>query len=519
MKLTLGRNRRARAWLLCGLLICACFAATAWQYDRAVRQAQLNRNLLDAISSQQAAAVQRLLRAGANPNTRALPDTPPPPPWQTLAATIQRLWRHQQPAPRTYPPTALMVALTAQNAAGARHVDVEVVRTLLDSSATPDAFSIVPSTGDDSAWTPLRYAVCFDLPQVVRMLLDRKADARAPGLDGQTLLHLAAESNLVHFSSITALLLAHGADVNARNAAGETPLIVAVATGPHSGVIKVLLAHGADVAVRDNSQESAFFKLVRDCNHNDDQVNAPSVALLLGAGADVNDEDRFGSTVLQCSIGTKLFPRLLSRGAKIFTAKDPHGAETMAAACQTFDRGREIYGVFETLRAYGVNINSVDEDGETPLLAVAGRDVFESNSNVAGPQDDDYAGPPVIPNLMAYLLKRGATVDAKDKQGRTALMIAAQASDPKADLLLLANGANVNARDRYGRTALMWAVAKGQMNTAGVLLAHGADKSARDSKGRTALDRARTNHFDANSPYVSSQLGRDFVQLLTKQNP
>ncbi len=150
------------------------------------------------------------------------------------------------------------------------------------------------------------------------------------------------------------------------------------------------------------------------------------------------------------------------------------------------------------------------------MLASARRDVRESNTNIVSPQNPDYEGAPVQPKLIDFLLKRGAAVDAKDKQGRTALIIASEALDPKADLVLLAHGADVNARDTEGQTALMWAVDKANIQTARVLLAHGADKSIRDSKGCTVLDRARTTYVDANSPYISPQLGSDFVQLLTK---
>jgi len=79
MRLLRSKRRPAGIGLALGLLACASLGLFGWQYEQAVRQAQLNRNLLNAISSQQAAEVQALLRAGADPNARVLPNTPPPP--------------------------------------------------------------------------------------------------------------------------------------------------------------------------------------------------------------------------------------------------------------------------------------------------------------------------------------------------------------------------------------------------------------------------------------------------------
>ena len=52
---------------------------------------------------------------------------------------------------------------------------------------------------------------------------------------------------------------------------------------------------------------------------------------------------------------------------------------------------------------------------------------------------------------------------------------AVQSGDHEAVRALLQSGANVNARDRYGQTALMLAAHKGHADVVTVLIEHGAD--------------------------------------------
>jgi ankyrin repeat protein len=69
-------------------------------------------------------------------------------------------------------------------------------------------------------------------------------------------------------------------------------------------------------------------------------------------------------------------------------------------------------------------------------------------------------------NVFFYLLSAGATVDARDREGKTALMSAVMLGDSniiKTKALITA-GADVNARNRHGATVLKyakWAAAGG----------------------------------------------------------
>ena len=103
-----------------------------------------------------------------------------------------------------------------------------------------------------------------NLTELSRMIFDDKSDvicrfvrehphsALIRTEDGDTLLHLSCWAKRIDAVQI---LLAAGADVNARGESGRTPLHYAVYEGdPRSvGIVRALVSHGADpVAVDDN---------------------------------------------------------------------------------------------------------------------------------------------------------------------------------------------------------------------------------------------------------------------------
>jgi ankyrin repeat protein len=93
--------------------------------------------------------------------------------------------------------------------------------------------------------------------------------------------------------------------------------------------------------------------------------------------------------------------------------------------------------------------------------------------------------------VAAALLDHGAAIDRTGKDGRTALWYAAYSNSVEAAALLLDRGAHVDARDSSGETPLMMAAARGHLDAARLLLERGADPSREDRLGTSALTRAR----------------------------
>ncbi|OBT66603.1 hypothetical protein VE03_03969 [Pseudogymnoascus sp. 23342-1-I1] len=132
----------------------------------------------------------------------------------------------------------------------------------------------------------------------------------------------------------------------------------------------------------------------------------------------------------------------------------------------------------EELLDHGVDIESRDDvnGGDTPLIKAVKYDKVD---------------------IAELLLMRGADANAKTTHSKeTALICACASGRYKIILLILELGnPDLDARDRNGRTALMRASAQGYRNDVIAVVRAGADLEAVDRYGRTALmEAARFGH-------------------------
>jgi ankyrin repeat protein len=91
---------------------------------------------------------------------------------------------------------------------------------------------------------------------------------------------------------------------------------------------------------------------------------------------------------------------------------------------------------------------------------------------------EDAIKSPNVP-IILELLGSGENVDALDRYGQTAIMLAAHAGHREIVEILIAHHANLNITAKFGLSALMLAVVAGHGDIARLLAKAGADLSLR----------------------------------------
>jgi uncharacterized protein len=95
--------------------------------------------------------------------------------------------------------------------------------------------------------------------------------------------------------------------------------------------------------------------------------------------------------------------------------------------------------------------------------------------------------------LVKTILGKGASVNAEDDHGMTALMAASRQGHVEVAQLLVERDADVNARDSAGETALMHAASKGLFEAVKLLVENGAGLREKGRGGATAMEMAQKN--------------------------
>ncbi|XP_055000724.1 ankyrin repeat, SAM and basic leucine zipper domain-containing protein 1 isoform X2 [Sorex araneus] len=129
--------------------------------------------------------------------------------------------------------------------------DISLVQELLDSGISVES-------SFRYGWTPLMYAASVSNVEMVRVLLDRGANASF-SKDKQTILITAcsARGSEEQILKCVELLLSRNADPNVACRRFMTPIMYAARDG-HPQVVALLVAHGAEVNIQDENGYTIF---------------------------------------------------------------------------------------------------------------------------------------------------------------------------------------------------------------------------------------------------------------------
>ena len=234
-----------------------------------------------------------------------------------------------------------------------------------------------------------------------------------------------------------------GFNVNAMNEAGQTPLMWA-AERAYTELVKVLLEAGADANARDEAGNTVLTWAIEELDGN-----LEAVRLLLDAGADVKARSRHGTTALMWAIpqGDLNVVRVLIEAGADVNASDDRSWTPLAWALGCSAPPELLQMLLDAGADLGaVAPNARDENGRTVLMCALRKSELAHE---------------VALERVAWLIRAGADVNAKDNHGWAPLMFAlADHASPLVIRALLDAGAapaamNPNAQDDLGRTLLM----------------------------------------------------------------
>ena len=100
-------------------------------------------------------------------------------------------------------------------------------------------------------------------------------------------------------------------------------------------------------------------------------------------------------------------------------------------------------------------------------------------------------------SLVESMLQEGVPVDCVDRDGRTALSLAAYFNRTDVIRLLLQKGADVNKRDRFGEKPVHWAAMCNSTEALAMLIEHGASINITNNEGQKPIDVARRYEKEA----------------------
>lgn len=252
--------------------------------------------------------------------------------------------------------------------------DTSLYTSIRNNDLTAIAESVRRSGGagtDAAGNTPLMVAAAVGSADSMRLLLDSGADPNAANRAGATpLMWCAGDLTKVK------LLLNRGARVDAVSKAGRTPLQVAAYNDGAVETARLLIARGANVNARDKQGGTV---LAAAAENN----NTAFARLLIQHGADVNAADPAGFTPLHFAAGSgryggELVRLLLAHGARVNATSSEFGGKVLNGPILL---GRftplhfAVTASYESSKALvdaGADVNALDIRNQPPLsLAVA----------------------------------------------------------------------------------------------------------------------------------------------------
>ena len=291
---------------------------------------------------------------------------------------------------------------------------------------------IIGCTPHRPPWSQVAYR--GDVEKVKQLILQNNNTIHSKNLYGDTILLWAYREGHLE---LVRLILEKGADINYQNdVTGETALIHSSKAG-HFEIAQMLVKNGSNTQAKDNTGEDA---------------------VLWG-----------------CTKGHLDIVKMLMTNNTSPDSKEKNDCLISAS----HSRNKELIDFL--INNYNVNINAIDEHGETALMVAT----MTGNNEI-----------------MRILIDNGANVNINDKRGRNALMLSVQTGNLELAEFLIKNGADVNNKDNNGESSLMFATKAGHIRLVELLVNNGADVNASSINNASPMYFSAFNNEVANYLYI-----------------
>lgn len=244
--------------------------------------------------------------------------------------------------------------------------------------------------------TPFMFAVLYADAATVKDLLEKGAEPNRRNDANATALMWAVD-NLEK----ARVLIAHGADANARSSDGRTPIAIAASKAGAAPIVKFLLEHGANPDPAGPTDTAALRQAAT-------AGDADVMQLLIDHGAHIK------------AAGTETLAAAIETGCKkcIQLVEKSFGAKAYSEALVDVSVHSENLDGIKLAIDHGADLKATDVDGRTPLLFAANSDLLPLST-------------------VQLLIAHGADVNARNDNGETPLYLAKlHGNTPVVDLLL-----------------------------------------------------------------------------------
>lgn len=281
-------------------------------------------------------------------------------------------------------------------------------------------------------------------------------------------------------------LIKNGANVNAKDRNGQTPLLIYISQSNNLDIIKYLVEHGADINSKDNygntplinATNKNYSEIIRNFTKRGININnkiailpfinkylLETVKYLIGKGAIVDESTNTGMTPLMMASSNGnlgIVKYLIEHGADV-NAKDFLGYTSLILASEC-----GYLEVVKYLVEHGADINAITLYQETSFIRAFSSHYFD---------------------IAVYLAQKGADVNSRNKCDSTALMTAILDGKLEAINSFIKYGADVNLGEKEGKkyNPLLLASKISNLEIVKTLVEHGADINAKDKDGNTPL--------------------------------